>query len=180
MIKLKPIEYNSKYIEICKRIYEESFPAFERWDFNYLISNQKNALYTVYSILDYNNVIGIYVPWSFDLFIFIEYIAIDENCRGKNYGSVVLKDILNASDKTIVIEVEPEYVNDMAKKRIEWYKRFGFIMSDVEYFMPSLEDIKENIKIPKFIDMKIMATKEISKEEHNNIKNTLHKEVYKI
>lgn len=176
MIKLIQLDGVSKYKDICKKIYEESFPVYERWNFEEIILRQKESSCRVYAVLDDDKVIGIYVPWHFGTFIFIEYIAIDKYSRGKNYGSIVLKEILDSAKKMIVIEVEPKESNDMAKKRIEWYERFGFIMSDEKYAMPSLENL-ENLT---FVNMKIMSTRSISKEEFLNIKNTLYKEIYKI
>ena len=63
-----------------------------------------------------------------------------KNLRGKKYGSEVLTKILEIlSNKLIVIEVEPYELNEIAQKRIEWYKRYGFILAEYDYDMPCID-----------------------------------------
>lgn len=179
MLEILRLDENTRYNETIKEIYEYSFPPYERWDFDVLNKKQHEKPFTVYAVVDNSKAIGIYVPWTFDDFIYIEFIAIDKSSRGKNYGSILLKQIIDSISKNIIIEVEPEEVSVMAQKRIEWYKRFGFIMQKQEYTMPALDNFEDKKNI-NFVDMKIMTTREITDEEFNSIKNILHREVYGI
>ncbi|MDO6993106.1 GNAT family N-acetyltransferase [Brachyspira innocens] len=177
MIKLIEMKYNLENIDFYKKLYNDAFPKEERWSFDMILENKDNNNYKLYAVLDDNMPIGLTMIWNLDDFNFGEYLAIDKKLRGKKYGSEVLIKILDMlKDKLIVIEVEPYELNEIAKKRIEWYKRFGFILADYEYDMPSLD---ENNKISS-IKMKIMTSRKLkNKEEHDNITKTLYETIYK-
>ena len=170
-------ENNSEYKNFAKKLYNEAFPIEERWDFDAVFGNKLNNNYKFYSFLDGDAPIGIAIIWTLEYFNFIEYLAIDKKFRGKNYGSKILTQILDLlKDKFVVIEVEPSDLNEIAKKRIDWYLRFGFILADYDYNMPCFDYGKKN----SVLRMKIMTTKKIeSKEEHDKITNYLYENIYK-
>ena len=171
-------ENNLKYKNFAKNLYNEAFPIEERWDFDSVFENKLNNNCKFYSFLDGDTPIGIAIIWNLEYFNFIEYLAIDKKCRGKNYGSKILTQILESlKDKFVVIEVEPSDLNEIAKKRIDWYLRFGFILADYDYNMPCFD---YNNKKNSVLRMKIMTTKKIeTKEEHDKITNYLYENVYK-
>ncbi|WP_157151072.1 GNAT family N-acetyltransferase [Brachyspira sp. SAP_772] len=175
MIKLIEMKNNLKNKNVYHQIFNEAFPIEERWNFEMILENKSNSRYKFYSILDDDKPIGLTMIWIFEKFYFGEYLAIDKNLRGKNYGSQVLNKIFDMhDDKLIVIEVEPYDLNDIAKRRINWYKRCGFILSDYDYDMPCIKDGKRDT-----MKMQIMTNKEIqTKEEYNNIITTLYDKVY--
>lgn len=171
-------ENNLKYKNFAKKLYNEAFPIEERWDFDSIFENKLNNNCKFYSFLDGDIPIGIAIIWNLEYFNFIEYLAIDKKCRGKNYGSKILTQILESlKDKFVVIEVEPSDLNEIAKKRIDWYLRFGFILADYDYNMPCFD---YNNKKNSVLRMKIMTTKKIeTKEEHDKITNYLYENIYK-
>lgn len=175
MIKFLEIKDNLKYKDFAQNVYNEAFPVEERWDFNLILKDNNN--YKFYAILDGDIPVGITMIWEFSDFNFIEYLAIDKKLRGKNYGSKILPQILDSlKDKLIVIEVEPYNLNEIAKKRIDWYLNYNFILADYDYNMPCINEEKE----AGTMKMKIMTTKKIKdKEEHDKITNYLYRNVYK-
>ena len=175
MIKLIEMKNDIKNKNVYHQIFNDAFPIEERWNFDMLFENKNNSSYKLYSILDDDNPIGLTMIWRFEEFYYGEYLAIDKNLRGKNYGSQVLNKIFDMhNDKLIVIEVEPYDLNDIAKRRIDWYKRFGLILSDYDYDMPCIKDGKKDT-----MKMKIMTNREIkTKEQYNNIITTLYNKVY--
>ncbi|WP_300747939.1 GNAT family N-acetyltransferase [uncultured Brachyspira sp.] len=177
MIKLIEIKHNSENIDFYKQLYNDAFPKEERWSFDMIMENKDNNNYKSYSILDEDIPIGFTVIWHLDNINYVEYLAIDKKLRGRKYGSEVLTKILNMiNDKLIVIEVEPYELNETAKKRIEWYKRFGLILADYDYDMPCLD---KNNKISS-IKMKIMTNRNLeNKEQHDNIIKILYDKIYK-
>ncbi|KLI55132.1 MULTISPECIES: GNAT family N-acetyltransferase [Brachyspira] len=177
MIKLIEMKENLENRDFYKQLYDDAFPPEERWNFDMTLENKDNHNYKFYAILDDDVPIGLTMLWDLDDFNYGEYLAIDKNLRGKKYGSEVLTKILEIlSNKLIVIEVEPYDLNEIAQKRIEWYKRFGLILADHEYDMPC---INENQEIST-IKMKIMTSRKIQdKEEHDNITKIIYNKVYK-
>ncbi|WP_281817364.1 GNAT family N-acetyltransferase [Brachyspira pilosicoli] len=175
IIKLIEMKNDLNNKNTYHQIFNDAFPIEERWNFDMILENKNESSYKFYSILDDDKPIGLTMIWSFEKFYYGEYLAIDKNLRGKNYGSEVLTKIFDMhNDKLIVIEVEPYDLNDIAKRRIDWYKRFGFILSDYDYDMPCIKDGKKDT-----MKMKIMTNREIkSKDEYNNIITTLYNKVY--
>ncbi len=177
MIKLIEMKENLENKDFYKQLYNYSFPPEERWDFDMILENKDNHNYKLYSILDDDKAIGLTMLWDLDDFNYGEYLAIDKNLRGKKYGSEVLTKILEIlSNKLIVIEVEPYALNEIAKKRIEWYKRFGLILADYDYDMACID---KNKKIST-VKMKIMTNRKLqNQEEHDNITKIIYNKVYK-
>lgn len=177
MIKLIEMINDLQNKEFYKNLYNDAFPPEERWNFDMILENKDNHNYKLYAILDDDTPIGLTMLWDLGDFNYGEYLAIDKNLRGKKYGSEVLTKILDMlKDKLIVIEVEPYDLDEIARKRIEWYKRFGLILAEHDYDMSCI-DKNNNIST---IKMKIMTSREIqNKEEHDNITSIIYKKVYK-
>ncbi len=177
MIQFLEIKDNLQYKDFAKTLYEEAFPIEERWNFDAILENNENKNYSFYSLLDGDIPIGIVIIWNLEYFNFIEYFAVDKKFRGKNYGSQILIQILDSlKDKLTVIEVEPYELNEIAKKRINWYLRHNFILAEYDYDMPIIDKNKKAGKMK----MKIMTTKKIkNREEHDKITNSLYEYIYK-
>ena len=76
--------------------------------------------------------------------------------------------------KAFCLEVEPP-TEEMAKRRIEFYKRIGFVLNEYPYMQPSLGEGKNPIPLM------IMSYKEpLTKESFENIRKVLYREVYKV
>ena len=177
MIRLIEMKNDLQNKNFYEELYNDAFPPEERWSFAMTLENKDNHNYKFYGILDDETPIGLTMLWYLEYFNYGEYLAIDKKLRGKNYGSEVLVKILDMlKDKLIVIEVEPYDLNEIAQKRIEWYKRYGFILAEYDYDMPCI-DKNNQISTMK---MKIMTSENIkSKEEHDSITKILYNKVYK-
>lgn len=177
MIKFIEMKEDLKNKDFYKDLYNDAFPPEERWNFDMTLENKHKDNYKFYGILDDDTPIGLTMLWDLDDFNYGEYLAIDKKFRGNKYGTEVLTKILKMlSDKLIVIEVEPYDLNEIAKKRIEWYQRFGLVLSEYDYDMPCIDENK-NISS---IKMKIMTSRKIqNKEEHDNITKILYNRIYK-
>jgi len=133
-MKLLEIKNNSKHLNKIKEIYYYSFPESERMEFVDLVSckfpNSK-----LLGIFDNETLIGFSFVSMLDEFAYIVYLAIDENHRNKNYGTQALNEIFNLyKDKTKVLCVEkPNLQSDLQTRRIGFYKRNGFILTNFEF-----------------------------------------------
>ncbi|MEG0614393.1 MAG: GNAT family N-acetyltransferase [Oscillospiraceae bacterium] len=122
------------------RIYEimrNAFPPTETRSQNGQLSLIEHKYYKIYIKRQNNEIIGFLSIWEFDGANFIEHFAIDENCRSGGIGSKMLKEYLDFSTKPVFLEVEPPD-NEIAARRIEFYKRLGFYLNDYEYFQPPM------------------------------------------
>lgn len=127
-MNLKYIDYfASEHKKQIKDIYVNSFPKDERFPFWILknCSKEKNVLFNV--ILDNNKVIGMEYIINYENTAYLMYLAIDENQRGKGYGSKILEDLIKKYE-TIILSIERpnEDLDDNREMRKKFYLRNGF------------------------------------------------------
>lgn len=117
--------------------------------------------------------IGYFCYWDFGSFIFGEHFAINEEFRNQGYGTAFLNQFLN-KNKPLIIEVErPTSV--FKKRRINFYKKLGFVVFDKSYIQPSYHN--DNKTVPMYI---IIYNSNITKEEYSKYINLIKKNVYNI
>lgn len=133
-VELKIIEKNSEHIEMIKEIYLYSFPDNERIDFDEILNHTFPNSQLLGFFCD-KNLIGFSVVSVHKKFVYIAYLAIDKNQRGKGLGSQAAKEICKFyNDKTIVLSVEkPEKQADKQNRVINFYKKNGFELMDFEF-----------------------------------------------
>lgn len=88
--------------------------------------------YEMYQVLETNDYIVVYFE-QLD-YIFIDYILVSGNTRGKGIGGKVLN-LFKEKGKAIILEVEPITMEDPdSEKRIRFYERHGFLkMENIGY-----------------------------------------------
>lgn len=83
---------------------------------------------THYKKIETNDYIVTYA--DFPTFIFIDYLLVTSQHRGKGTGSKILNK-LKERNKTIVLEVEPPDAEDHSTmKRIRFYEKNGFVRAE--------------------------------------------------
>ena len=157
-------------------IMEESFPLEEYRTYEEQKNLLKNPQYRIYVIKDEkdDNVKAFIDAWQFDHFAFIEHFAVNSKYRNQGLGSFILKELFQALPCRICLEVELPNT-DLAKRRIEFYKRNGFFMNDYPYMQPSISEGR------KPLPLAVMTTQSgISKDLFEEIKKVLYQEVYHV
>lgn len=163
---------NEKDFERVFEIMESSFPTDEIRTFSEQKELLKRKNYRIFVFKEEEKIIGFIAIYLFKEFVFVEHLAVDKNYRGKQIGTALLKSVGKKEDEVICLEVELP-TTALAERRIEFYKRNGFFLNEYEYFQPPISQGKK--KIPLLIMSKNRLLK---KEEFENIKDKLHKEVY--
>lgn len=124
-----------------------SFPSSERRSFD----DQKALLtknnYEIETHHDENgNLLSFMAIWQLETSHFIEHLAVSPLSRGAGLGGKVMKELINKSEKPILLEVEhPE--NDIAKKRIQFYERLGFHLNTHDYVQPPIQEGEEPLPL---------------------------------
>lgn len=162
------------YTQTAKHIYETSFPEDERREFDLLKPLDEKSNLDFFIITDNQDVaIGIISLWFFDEFIYIEHFAIQEDKRKNGIGTKVLSKLTAKYSKPILLEAElPD--NDLAKRRIAFYQRHGFVTLPYNYTQPPYDKNKQSL--PMIIMMK--TDFEITKSFYDSAIELLHKKVY--
>ncbi|MDL2236367.1 GNAT family N-acetyltransferase [Christensenellaceae bacterium OttesenSCG-928-K19] len=117
---------------------ERSFPLKE---FRTKEGQQSLFLQEEYQLMLLKNtedaVLALLSYWDFPGFYFIEHFAVDPDFRGGGIGGKLLHKITQQAEKDIFLEVAPPSSN-MAKRRIAFYERNGFVLNDYDHVQPPL------------------------------------------
>lgn len=157
-------------------IMEQSFPLDEYRTYEEqkeLFAIPEYAVYGLYEE-DESLIKGFAAVWEFENFVFLEHLAVNPTCRNGGLGAKILQSLKEEFGKSICLEVElPE--TDLAKRRIGFYKRNGFVLNPYDYMQPSLS------KGRNVIPLMIMTTeKGLSQEEFLEVRDLLYKKVYRV
>lgn len=128
---------NEEELGIVWKIYEESFPQYERRRLDTQIRAHKNDKYRPMAIWEGEEIIGIFFYWEFDEFLFIEHFAIDPECRGSGIGSDILREFCKKGKK-VILEIDP-LDSEIAVRRKGFYERLGFKLNEYYYTHPGYE-----------------------------------------
>ncbi len=126
--------------------YCNSFPEKERRSkkqFNQLFQTEKSKIFAI--IVDLNFV-GYIIVWELSKFVFLEHFEIFPEYRNQKYGAEVLEKLFHDYSK-IVLESEPENLNELAQRRIGFYKRNGFTIVDEQYVQPPYDSSKNALNL---------------------------------
>ena len=131
-IKLRDKELTRKFINL----YKQAFPVEERRSLALLWLLKKLGRIEVLAFVDQGRFIGFMVTAKDKEFVFIDYLAISPEERGRGYGSLALEKIKeHYPDKTIFLEVESPIIAEenyrQRIRRIKFYKRNGFNKSNL-------------------------------------------------
>ena len=156
-------------------IMEESFPYDEMRTYEGQKALLKNDNYKLICKKDENeNIIAFMTLWKTDSFYFIEHLATSKESRGSGIGSKFLKQYIENAKKPIILEVEPP-TTEIAKRRIGFYERLGFHLSDFCYEQPPLREDSNTCPL------QIMSyPKPLSEKDFLKYKNVLFKHIYKV
>lgn len=114
---------------------------------------------------------GLLSYWDFGRFHYVEHFAISPQLRNCKYGERALRRLLCDLPTPVVLEVEtPD--NDMARRRIGFYRRQGFVLWGGEYRQPPYRPDG------RWLPMHLMAHGSLAETEFRAVRDTIYAEVY--
>lgn len=122
-------------LDTAQRIYLDAFPPEERRPWESITDRDKNRL-RLEGIYRNDLIAGIITTWKFDLFTYVEHLAIDRSFRGHNIGGSAIATLARRENRPLLIEVEPSGTTPDADRRIRFYHRHGFEIIDTSYIQP--------------------------------------------
>ncbi len=163
-----------------KQKFDEIFAILEDsfYESEYRTYDQQKALldksyYNVFIKEENGKILGFIMNWTFDTFCFIDHFAISKEYRNKGLGSTILQEFISQVNVPVVLEVENDD-SELSLRRIEFYKRNGFYLSDCIYMQPPF---KPNLDA---VELRMMSTVKLNTEEYLENKKIVFKEVYKV
>lgn len=172
MIKLFPVTHTNELNAEVREIYESAFPEDERREWAQLLTLITNPAFRFNLIFSEQILIGLISLWNFEEFVFIEHFAIRDSERGKGYGTEVIQNIISMAIP-VVLEVE-EPLSEMAIKRIRFYERLHFTVSQGEYFQPPYSKDKQMVKM-----LLMSYPQKLLAANFESTKKLIHEHVYK-
>ena len=103
----------------------------------------------------------------------MDNFAVNREYRNGGIGAEVLHRLHELMDKQLCLEVEPPE-NELARRRIGFYCRNGFVLNEYHYIQPPMSEGKNSI--PLFI----MTSKEaVDEERFKFLRRVLYERVYR-
>ena len=168
--KLKWKDFDSIF-----QIIEASFPEDEYRAYDEQKALLNNKAYEVYTVSDSddNTIKAFIAVWEFDSFVFIEHFAVNPLYRNNDIGSEFLRKFVRMQGKMICLEVEPPD-NEMASRRIGFYKRNNFFLNKHSYTQPPISVGKNPVYL-----LIMTYGRYINNMEFAKIKKEIFTQVYK-
>ena len=128
--------------EEIKTIYNKymvkDFPPDELKPLSSMMDMLSRGIYACYGLYEGENLLAYAYLTILDDFVLVDYLAVVSQHRGSGVGTKLLSELKGIlKGKTIIIECEnPDFATDPQDKttklrRIEFYKRSGFVLSGV-------------------------------------------------
>lgn len=170
-IELQIIDTSShEYFNRIDMLYLQAFEETERRES--LKEVLKNDKCRVNAVIKDNSLAGFVTLWEFNSFLYVEHIATFPEFRNCGIGEVIFKKIM-AMGKLLIAECEMAEYSVFASRRVEYYKRLGFLFNPYFYEQPSYGKGKAPV-IMNFLSYPDM----LSEEDFNKIRIELHQIVY--
>ncbi|MCM3698440.1 GNAT family N-acetyltransferase [Paenibacillus macerans] len=152
-----------------------SFPEIERRTYAGQKELLSNPYYRLITEPDASKrLVAFLAVWEFPLFRFVEHLAVDPSVRGGGLGKKLMAAYLEKTQAPVILEVEPP-VADLAKRRVDFYKRLGFHLQPFDYVQPPLQRSQPDLPL------KIMSYPgPLTEAEFARYKEILYTEVYKV
>lgn len=172
MIQLIPVIHPTELNTDFRQIYEETFPPDERREWNKLTELIGNDHFSLNEIYHQEKFAGFISIWNLGEFSFIEHFAIRDTERGKGIGTRIIRQIIAQISTPVILEVEEPHTLS-ARKRIGFYERLNFWVSDGDYCQPPYAIDKNKVKM-----LLMSYPNRIQPENFAGIKNRIHDVVY--
>ena len=157
------------------QIIEISFPKDEYRPYDEQKALLDNSAYEIYILPDSDDkaIKAFIAVWDLDSFAFIEHFAVNPTYRNNGIGSTFLSEIVHMLGKMVCLEVEPPD-DEMAYRRIGFYKRNNFFLNEYPYTQPPISAGRD--PVPLLI---MTYGRSINEMEFAKIKSALFTHVYK-
>lgn len=159
--------------QLMEKLLTDSFPEEEYRDLPELRTFTKNkGIFHNNLIYDNGTFIGLITYWDFGRFYYVEHFAILPEMRNHGYGKTVLEKTKELLHLPIVLEVECP-TEEMARRRIKFYERQGFVLWKHEYMQPPYRPGGDGLPLL------LMAYGNLNEpQDFATIEKAIHKEVY--
>lgn len=126
--------------------YSSTFPEDERRGWYKFVQLFVHPKVKVLSVLNSAENIGYLIIWELSNYVFVEHFEVFSEFRNQKLGSHITNYLFKNYPR-IILEIEPESLNDDSKRRFSFYQRNGFNLIDEMYIQPSYGEGKKSLKL---------------------------------
>lgn len=126
--------------------YTTTFPVDEQRDKEQFLDLFSNPKVSFMSVVHESEAVGYLILWKLSSFVFVEHFEVFEAFRSKKLGSYIIGHLLENYPQ-IILEIEPENLNEDAKRRYSFYQRNSFTLIDTTYIQPSYGEGKQSLNL---------------------------------
>ncbi len=142
MIRITSEEFFEAYKILDSSFVNEELKEYPRLFEEFVFSDLK-----IYALKDDEKLTAVITCWEFGEFAFVENFAVSPALRGKGLGNKLLNEVCeHYKDKAVILEVEKPQ-DEIQQRRIRFYEKAGFTLSDFSYKQPQLRDIPTDITL---------------------------------
>lgn len=170
-MKILPLAACPDRLDACVRLYEEAFPPAERRTATgWKLQIATRPRFDVHVLEDEAGFAGFISSWQLSRCRYVEHFAVLPERRSGGIGTKALAAFLRmCGDTPVVLEVElPE--SELAVRRIGFYRRNGFVLSELDYLQPPYEAGGE------LLPLRLMTYGEV--ERLDQVAREIHRVVY--
>jgi ribosomal protein S18 acetylase RimI-like enzyme len=133
-------------IEQIYNSYTTSFPEDERRDWAKFVQLFAHSNVKFFSVSNERENVGYITLWELSTFTFVEHFEVFIEFRNQQLGSKIINHLKENYTK-IILEIEPEHLNEDAKRRFSFYQKNGFCLIDDMYIQPSYGEGKNKLEL---------------------------------
>lgn len=136
-MELRELKRRNPEVKEVRRLYEASFPGNEKMPFR-IILKMLDEHHKLYLITEDAQIIG-FVYKYLDTVSFLYYFAVEEEFRGRGYGTRILQMLKGIGNtQKIVLDIE-RVTDDMTEadeafRRLRFYERAGYARTGIRYW----------------------------------------------
>lgn len=176
-MQLQPLQPGTADYESAENLYVEAFPSVERrpveaW--RRLVGSGGTPFRAVKVVSPSVGFLGFITYWDFGNFLYVEHFSVSARARGGGVGGRALDALVRQeAPRPFVLEVEPP-VSEMAQRRVRFYERHGFALSDLPYVQPCYEGNEGD-----GLTLNLTTTgPDFLRENADEVRRTIYREVY--
>lgn len=126
--------------------YSSTFPEDERRDWDKFVRLFVHPKVKILSVLNNTQNIGYLIIWELSNYVFVEHFEVFSEFRNQKLGSHITNYLFKNYPR-IILEIEPENLNEDSKRRFSFYQRNGFNLIDDLYIQPSYGEGKKSLQL---------------------------------
>lgn len=133
-MKVIEIDKDSKYLSEIETLYLKTFPEVERVEFSDLV-DKKFPNGKFHGLFENKSLVGFAYTVETKELLYLLYLAVAQDKRNNKYGSKAISQLNELyNNKAMGLSVEAiDSMDDNQKRRINFYKRNGFDLTDYQY-----------------------------------------------